>query len=330
MDGMVWDGQPESRCGVHLSLNSPMRPLILSLLAAGLLSAQEPAEPTALDTTDARSNAYIHEDWSYFAERLRNEFLALGEKKYRRGEYKAAVMDYFNFIYHFPEDELIPLVHYRMGRAYELMEAFALAREQYSWVRDHPGADPRVKVVCLRQLARMDYELGRYEEVLSLPELDDPYLWVLKGFAALTEENWPQSGSLIQRARHFYPARAQVLLDSLMADIEGLADLEYYAGRRGWLLSLFPGGGLVYVDSHGDGLGHALGVGSLAAAAALTGNWTRYVLGAGAVGLYGVGFRSASRAIGAANRDILGARLAEIKASYGLDRFWSFAHPAIF
>lgn len=302
-----------------------MRLLILILLVASLLSAQE-----LPDTTDARSNAYIHEDWSYFAERLRNEFLALGEKKYRRGEYKAAVMDYFNFIYHFPEDELIPLVHYRIGRAYELMEAFELAQEQYTWVQDHPDADPRVKVVCLRQLARMDYELGRYEEVLSLPDLDDPYLLVLKGFAALTEENWSQSGSLIQRARRFYPARAQVLLDSLMADIEGLADLEYYAGWKGWLFSLLPGGGLIYVDSHGDGLGQALGVGSLAAAAAFTGNWTRYVLGAGAVGLYGVGFKSASRAIGAANRDILGARLAEIKASYGLDRFWSFAHPAIF
>lgn len=307
-----------------------MRLLILFLLATSPLTAQEPAEPTAPDTTDGQSNAYIHEDWSYFAERLRNEFLALGEKKYRRREYKAAVMDYFNFIYHFPEDELIPLVHYRIGRAYELMEAFELAREQYTWVQDHPDADPRVKVVCLRQLGRMDYELGHYEEVLSLPELDDPYLWVLKGFAALTVENWSQSGSLIQRARHFYPARAQELLDSLMADIEGLGDLEYYAGWKGRLFSLLPGGGLIYVDSRGDGLGHVLGVGSLAAAAALTGNWTRYVLGVGAVGLYGVSFRSASRAIRAANRDILDARLAEIKGSYGLDRFWSFAHPAIF
>ncbi|MCH7520118.1 MAG: hypothetical protein IIB42_00250 [Candidatus Marinimicrobia bacterium] len=302
-----------------------MRSLIFIVLAAGLLTAQ--ALP---DTTDARSNAYIHEDWSYFAERMRNEFLALGEKKFRQGEYERAVMDYFNFIYHFPEDELIPLVHYRLGRAYELMGAYEQAREQYAWVWDHPGSDPRVKMVCLRQLARIDYELGRYEEVLRRPELDDPYLLVLKGFAALTAENWSQSGSLIQRARHFYPARAQVLLDSLLADIEGLADLEYYAGWKGRLLSLFPGGSLFYVDNYGDGLGHALGVGSLAAAAALTGNWTRYVLGAGAVGLYGIGLRSYSRAIEAANREILNARLAEIKASYGLDRFWSFAHPAIF
>ena len=68
-----------------------MRYLPLLLQVIGPLAAQEAVEE--IDTTDAHSNLYIHEDWSYFAERLRNEFLALGEKKYRRGEYQAAGME---------------------------------------------------------------------------------------------------------------------------------------------------------------------------------------------------------------------------------------------
>lgn len=305
-----------------------MRSLILILLTAGFLPAQE--DRAIPDTTDARSNAYIHEDWSYFAERLRNEFLALGERKYRRGEYQAAVMEYFSFLYHFPEDELVPLVHYRIGRAYERLAKFDLARQQYTLVRDSLEADPRVRVVCLRQLARMDYETGRYQAIHDLPPMDDPYILVLKGFASLTIENWTGGEELFQRAHRFYPPRAQLVLDSLMADVRAIPDLRYYRGWKRTFWNLLPGGGLAYVHSWGEALGYAVGIGTLAVAAVITQNWTRYAMGLGAAGLYVVSFKAAARMMEEKNRAIRKARLAEINAAYSLDTFWSFAHPAIY
>ena len=305
-----------------------MRSLILILLAAGLLSAQE--TQTEPDSTDARSNAYIHEDWSYFAERLRNEFLALGERKYRRGEYQAAVMEYFSFLYHFPEDELIPLVHYRIGRAYEQLKEFNLARQQYTLIRDSLDADSRVQVVCLRQLARMDYELGRYQAVLDLPPMDDPYIMVLKGFASLTEENWTGSEELFRQARRFYPPQARKILDSLTVDIQALPDLPYYRGWKRTLWNLLPGGGLAYVHNWGEALGYTVGIGTLAVAAVMTQNWTRYAMGLGAAGLYVVSFKAAARMMEEKNQAIREARLAEINVAYSLNIFWSFAHPAIY
>ena len=302
-----------------------MRSLIFIVLAAGLLTAQ--ALP---DTTDARSNAYIHEDWSYFAERMRNEFLALGEKKFRRGEYERAVMDYFNFIYHFPEDELIPLVHYRLGRAYELMGAYEQAREQYAWVWDHPGSDPRVKMVCLRQLARMDYEAGHYDTVLALPPLNDPYLMVLKGYAALTVEHWTESAAYLEGAHRYYPRQAQARLDSLLADIRALPRLPYY--RPGWrtFWNLLPGGGMHYLDMRGEAVGYAVSIVTLGLATAAISQPTRYVLGAVAAGLYGASFPASARAMEGKNRVILAQRLEELHEAYPLSAFWSFAHPAIY
>ncbi len=310
-----------------------MRSLILILLAAGLLSAQETrTEPDTTDLSgqDARSNAYIHEDWSYFAERLRNEFLALGERKYRRGEFQAAVMEYFSFLYHFPEDELVPLVHYRIGRGYEQLEEFDLARQQYALVRDSLDADPRVQVVCLRQLARMDYELGRYQAVLDLPPMDDPYILVLKGFASLTEENWTGSEELFRQARRFYPFKAREILDRLIADVQALPELPYYRGWKRTLWNLLPGGGLAYLHNWGEALGYTVGIGTLAAAAVVIPNWTRYAMGLGATGLYVVSFKAAARMMEEKNLAVREARLAEINAAYSLDTFWSFAHPAIY
>ena len=310
-----------------------MRSLILILLAAGLLSAQETqTEPDTTDLSgqDARSNAYIHEDWSYFAERLRNEFLALGERKYRRGEFQAAVMEYFSFLYHFPEDELVPLVHYRLGRGYEQLEEFDLARQQYTLVRDSLDADSTLKVVCLRQLARMDYELGRYQAVLDLPPMDDPYILVLKGFASLTEENWTGSEELFRQARRFYPVKARVILDRLIADIQALPDLRYYRGWKRTFWSLLPGGGLAYLGSWNETLGYAVSVGTLALGALLTTNWTRYVMGVGAAGLYAASYGAASRVMKEKNRAVRAARLEELCQTYSLDTFWSFAHPAIY
>ena len=303
-----------------------MRYFLLVMVLTGFLFAQE----TEVDTADAHSNAYIHEDWSYFAERLRNEFLALGERKYRREEYQAAVMEYFSFLYHFPEDELLPLVHYRIGRAYEQLEEFDLARQQYTLVRDSLDADSRVRVVCLRQLARIDYEQGLYQAVLDLPPMDDPYIMVLKGFASLTEENWTASEELFRQARRFYPARAQLILDSLMADIQALSELPYYRGWKRTLWNLLPGGGLAYLGSWNETLGYAISVGTLALGALLTPNWTRYVMGVGAVGLYAASYGAASRVMAEKNRAIRAARLEELHQTFPLDTFWSFAHPAIY
>ncbi|UCH62209.1 MAG: hypothetical protein JSU77_10425 [Fidelibacterota bacterium] len=305
-----------------------MRSLIIILLTASFLSAQEGQE--AIDTTDAHSNAYIHEDWSYFAERLRNEFLALGERKYRRGEYQAAVMEYFSFLYHFPEDELIPLVHYRIGRAYEQLEEFDLARQQYTLVRDSLDADSRIQLVCLRQLARMDYELGRYQAVLDLPPMDDPYILVLKGFASLTEENWTDSEELFRQARRFYPFKAQIILDKMITDLQALPDLPYYRTWKRFLWNLLPGGGSLYLHDWGEALGYAIGVGTLGAAAVMTQNWTRYPMGLGAAGLYFMSFKAAARIMAEKNLAIREARLAEIHEAYSLNIFWSFAHPAIY
>ena len=305
-----------------------MRSLIIILLAASFLTAQEVQE--TIDTTDAHSNAYIHEDWSYFAERLRNEFLALGERKYRRGEYQAAVMEYFSFLYHFPEDKLIPLVHYRIGRAYEQLEEFDLARQQYTLVHDSLDADSRVQVVCLRQLARMDYELGLYQAVLDLPPMEDPYILVLKGFASLTLENWTGSEELFRQARRFYPVKAREILDRLIADVQALPDLRYYRRWKRTVWNLLPGGGLAYLGSWNETLGYAVSVGTLALGALLTTNWTRYAMGLGAAGLYVVSFKAAAWMMDEKNRGIREARLAEINAAYSLDTFWSFAHPAIY
>jgi tetratricopeptide (TPR) repeat protein len=282
------------------------------------------------DTTDAQSNVYIHEDWSYFAERIRNEFLALGEKKYRRGEYQGAVMEYFSFLYHFPEDELVPMVHYRIGRAYELLDEYELARREYTLVRDSLDADPRVRVVCIRQLARMDYEVGDYDAVLALPPMSDPYILVLKGFASLTMENWTGSEEYLREANRYYPPRAQLILDSLITDIQGLPELRYYRSWKRGFLNLLPGGGLLYLGSLSETLGYAISFSTLALGAIVTPNWTRYVMGLGAVGVYMVSFKASKRLMQDRNLGIREARLEEINRAYSLDTFWSFAHPAIY
>ncbi len=309
-----------------------MRYLLTVMILTSFLLAQETeVDTTSLpDTVDAHSNAYVHEDWSYFAERLRNEFLALGERKYRRGEYQAAVMEYFSFLYHFSEDELLPLVHYRIGRAYERLGEFELARKQYALVRDSLDADPQVKVVCLRQLARMDFERGAVQAVLDLAPMEDPYILVLKGFASLTVENWTESEQLFQQAHRFYPVRAQLILDNLMADIRAIPELPYHKGWKRTFWSLLPGGGLAYLGSWNETLGYAVSVGTLVLGALLTPNWTRYVMGAGAAGLYAASYGAASRVMAEKHRAVRAARLGELNQAYSLDTFWSFAHPAIY
>ncbi|MFC1547720.1 tol-pal system YbgF family protein [Candidatus Neomarinimicrobiota bacterium] len=305
-----------------------MRYLLLVLVAISYVTPQE--MPEAPDTTDAHTNVYIHEDWSYFAERLRNEFLALGERKYRRGDYQSAVMEYFSFLYHFPEDDLIPLVHYRIGRSYEHLSEYELAREQYNLVQANPDADPRVKVVCIRQLARMDYETGDYQEVLNLDSIRDPYILVLRGFAALAVEDLASSESYFNEAYRYFPPKAQLVLDSLLTDVRAVPEMRYYRGWKRSIANFLPGGGMFYLGATGEGLGYIIGTGTLAIAALTTPNWTRYLMGLGSLGLYTVSFRATRKLMKEKNSTIRSTAIMSIRARYSLNAFWSFAHPSVF
>ncbi|MCH7575030.1 MAG: hypothetical protein IIA59_07870 [Candidatus Marinimicrobia bacterium] len=319
--------------------NSAMRLLSLMVALSSLVSAQEApqlkalnfgSDTTFIDTVDGRSNAYIQEDWAYFAERLRNEFLALGERKYQRRDFQGAVLEYYSFILHFPDDGLIPLVRYRMGRAYHRIGELALARDQYFLSRDHAAADPRVRMVSVRQLARLDYDAGRHADVLALPINTDPYILVLKGFSSLTVEEWRDAQDYFVSARRYYPSRGQAVLDRIIADVEQLNQIRYYSawGNRIW--NIAPGGGLARIGSVGDAMGFGVGVGTLALGAILIDNWTRWVMAAGAGGLYWASYGAAGRQRDRANESRLQKRLDAIISTYNINVLWSFGHPAIF
>ena len=314
-----------------MPINYPMRkasPYIAVYIS--ILLGQPLAAQVEIDTTDGRSNAYILEDWNYFAERTRNELLALGEKKYRRREFKSAVIEYYNFIYHFPNDGLVPLVHYRIGRSYEMLREFELARKEYEEVKRDTTADARIKVVCMRQLARMDYEMGLYDSVLVLPTIEDPYLLVLKGFASLTFENWSDSEQYFRRAHRFFPSPAQAILDSLIADLEAIPELDYYRTWKRSFVGLLPGGGHYYLGATGEAFGYGAAVAAMALTALTVDNWFRYVPAVGAGFLYLWSFKSAARIMQQANDRVLMEHLAGMHQRYQLRQFWTFAHPAIY
>ncbi len=301
---------------------------VLGAIPGGCLIAQ--IESAERDTSDASSNMYILEDWDYFAERLRNEFLALGERRYQRGLYAQAVMEYFSFLYHFPNDKLAPLVHYRIGLAYDYQGERDLARREYSMVLDSLDADPRLKVVCLRQLAKLDLKDGYSEKVLAIPAIEDPYIQVLKGFASLEQYDWEATVGYFDRARKYFPPRAQGTIDSLLADIVAFEEASVYRTWKRAFWTLLPGGGLADVGAGGEALGYAATVVTLAYAAYKVENWSRYIMGGGASLFYMGSFMAASRAMGEANERLRIERLMAIRARYRVDTFWSFAHPAIY
>ena len=80
----------------------------------------------------------------------------------------------------------------------------------------------------------------------------------------LTMENWTGSEAYFQEAYRYYPPRAQLILDTLMADIQGLPELRYYRNWKRSFLNLLPGGGLLYLGSLSETLGYAISFTTLA------------------------------------------------------------------
>ena len=80
----------------------------------------------------------------------------------------------------------------------------------------------------------------------------------------------------------------------------------------------------------GEAMGFGVGVGTLALGTILIDNWTRWVLAAGAGGLYLASYGAAGRQRDQANEKRLQDKLDAIISSYRIDTLWSFGHPAIF
>ncbi len=125
---------------------------------------------------------------------LRYNLLQVADQHARQGEWKDAILEYYQFIYRFPQDSVLPVIYYKMAAVYQQTGHCEQAESCLKKALQKSGQDAYQLESQLRWAVFL-YEKGEYEASLkySLQQSQMPfrivsiYNWVMLGYPDIAD-----------------------------------------------------------------------------------------------------------------------------------------------
>jgi len=164
------------------------------------------------------------------------------------GYYERAILACFRYVFLYPDDRIISLVYYRIGRSYEKSGIYNLAIEYYKKVQSEVGSGSSEYTSSLYRITYLHLQSGNYGEVLDIArDIDDPFLLVFDGYANISELKWEEAKESFQEARkRFRSSVHERTLTRLIRACNGVSSISKRNGSHTLLFGIFPGGGRIY------------------------------------------------------------------------------------
>ena len=220
---------------------------VLSLFLIGFLGGQE----------QYYSKDDIRTEWADYSSYQRNELITFCDFLFEKNHYDRALLNYFQFLYRFPGDELESTIYYQIGRCYEKTLNPKLAIVYYQRVLDY--GDSTSIVFKAANYHKMYLHLIGDENriVLDRTQLtEDPYLLVFRGYAFIRELDWKSAQlTFLSAEERFGQEYYSNLLNPLFKYIESVSDIPQKKNGISLLASIFPGGGEGYLRKWSSGIG---------------------------------------------------------------------------
>jgi len=195
-----------------------------------------------------RSTDQIEQDWKNYTSFQKNELLNFCDFLFDEGYYERTVLSCFRYIFLYPDDELIPLVYYRISRSYEESGISDLAIEYYQQVQSEVGSGSSEYRSALYRITHLHLQNGNYGKVHDIASgTNDPYLIVFDGYANISELNWVEAKeSFLAARKRFRSDRYDRTLRRLIRACDGVSSISKRSGFYTGLFGIFPGGGRIY------------------------------------------------------------------------------------
>ena len=220
---------------------------VLNILLIGLLGGQE----------QYYSKDEIKKEWEDYSSFQRDELISFCNFLFEKNHYDRALLNYFQFLYRFPGDELESAIYYHIGLCYEKTYNPKLAVVYYQRVLDQANsASIAFKTANYRKLYL--HLIGdEYQIILDRTQLtEDPYLLVFRGYAFLRKLDWKSAQlTFLSAEERFGQEYYSNLLNPLFKYIESVSDIPQKKNGISLLASIFPGGGQGYLGQWSSGIG---------------------------------------------------------------------------
>ena len=83
----------------------------------------------------------VKAEWQNYTKFQREELVNFATFLYNEGFYERALLSYFQYLYKYPNDELEIATYFQIGKCYESMENWDLAKNYYNRILDEPSSN---------------------------------------------------------------------------------------------------------------------------------------------------------------------------------------------
>lgn len=193
---------------------------------------------------------------------LRSNILQVADNYARNGDFKAAILQYYEYLYRFPDDSLLPQIALRLATVYQETGNFTVAERHLKEAitkYSHTKYDLENRL----RLAVLYYENGNYEAAIeyALPQPEEPFrLLELYCWIQLDETGIADTLADQIRQGKYCPEIISEYFNLRNSDVA-------FDWKKKWgaytMSALLPGSGRILIGEYKDGILTVLGFGGL-------------------------------------------------------------------
>ena len=179
---------------MSIFLRSSVLLFIVIFLPSYLFSQQQ-----YLDVDD------IKKEWKDFTSFQRQELINYTMFLYNEGFYERALLGYFQYLYKYPQDELESAAYYQIGKCYEKMENWDLAKNYYNRLINSSDVKRSDSNAAKYQILYINLKNRMFDEILlQTDQTKDPYQLIFRAYAHFEKLEWEDSKKAFQSAESIF------------------------------------------------------------------------------------------------------------------------------
>ena len=216
----------------------------------------------------------IEKEWKGYTSYQKEEALSFCDFLFKQGYYERCLVNAFQALYKFPDDEIVSVLNYYIGRCYEEMMNYKLANIYYQKVINKEAKDSQNYKAAFYRNVYVKLMMDDVDDVLKITDSSktDPYLLTFRGYSYLKKKNWDEARtSFISAQSNFSHPHYDKLITPLYQTIEEVYTVPKHNRYLIFIMSsLFPGAGQFMLGNKTKGQGILSSVGLMM----LISSWT--------------------------------------------------------
>ena len=216
----------------------------------------------------------IEKEWKGYTSYQKEEALSFCDFLFKQGYYERCLVNAFQALYKFPDDEIVSVLNYYIGRCYEEMMNYKLANIYYQKVINKEAKDSQNYKAAFYRNVYVKLMMDDVDDVLKITDSSktDPYLLTFRGYSYLKKKKWDEARtSFISAQSNFSHPHYDKLITPLYQTIEEVYTVPKHNRYLIFIMSsLFPGAGQFMLGNKTQGQGILSSVGLMM----LISSWT--------------------------------------------------------